>query len=126
MGRLLFRLNRSVRWLLLLFWSICLFWQSFPIFIAGFGAPFEFRTLLRFPLSFSAFYIIGFAYGLADFAAVCGTCWLLSIAVGVGMAKLTLLPAALLVIVLFIWMNITLERLAQFVARTSARAAANA
>jgi ABC-2 type transport system permease protein len=98
-------------WLLLLFWSVCLFWQAFPIFIAGFGAPFEFRTLLRFPLRFSAFYIIGLAYGLADFAAVCGTCWLLSIAVGVGMAKLTLLPAVLFVIILLIWMNVTLERL---------------
>ena len=98
-------------WLLLLFWGICLFWQAFPIFVAGFGAPFEFRTLLRFPLRFSAFYIIGLAYGLADFAAVCGTCWLLSIAAGIGMARLGLLPPALLVIALFIWMNITLERL---------------
>ena len=98
-------------WLLLLFWSVCLFWQAFPIFLAGFGAPFEFRTLLRFPLRFSAFYIIGLAYGLADFAAVCGTCWMLSVAVGVAMARLALLPPVLLVIVLFIWMNITLERL---------------
>jgi ABC-2 type transport system permease protein len=98
-------------WLLLLFWSISLFWQAFPIFIAGFGAPFEFRTLLRFPLRFSAFYIIGLAYGLADFAAVCGTCWLLAITVGVGMARLALLPYVALVVVLFIWVNITLERL---------------
>jgi len=98
-------------WLLLLFWSIFLFWQAFPIFVAGFGAPFEFRTLLRFPLRFSAFYIIGLAYGLADFAAVCGTCWLLSVAVGVGTAKLILVPPVLFVVLLFVWMNITLERL---------------
>ena len=98
-------------WLLVLFWSISLFWQAFPIFIAGFGAPFEFRSLLRFPLRFSAFYIIGLAYGLADFAAVCGTCWLVSIAVGVGMARLAILPYVALVVVLFVWMNITLERL---------------
>ena len=38
-------------WLLLLFWGIFFFWQAFPLFVAGFGAPFEFRTLLRFPLS---------------------------------------------------------------------------
>ncbi len=101
----------NLAWLLLLFWSISLFWQAFPIFIAGFGAPFEFRTLLRFPLRFSAFYIIGLAYGLADFAAVCGTCWLVSIAVGVGMARPSLIPSVVLVIILFIWMNITLERL---------------
>jgi ABC-2 type transport system permease protein len=98
-------------WILLMFWCIFLFWQAFPIFIAGFGAPFEFRTLLRFPLRFSTFYIIGLAYGLADFAAVCGTCWLVSIAAGVSMARLSLFPAVALVIVLFIWMNITLERL---------------
>lgn len=96
-------------WFLLLFWSIGLFWQAFPLFIAGFGAPFEFRTLLRFPLRFSAFYIIGLAYGLADFAAVCGVGWLVSIAVGVGIARFALLPQVALVVVLFIWMNITLE-----------------
>jgi ABC-2 type transport system permease protein len=98
-------------WLLLLFWSIGLFWQAFPLFVAGFGAPFEFRTLLRFPLRFSAFYLIGLAYGLADFAAACGACWLLSIGVGVSLARLALFPQIALVIVLFIWMNITLERL---------------
>ena len=103
--------NGRLGWLLLLFWSIFLFWQAFPLFIAGFGAPFEFRTLLRFPLRFSAFYIIGLAYGLADFAAVCGTCWLLSVAVGIGMARPALIPSVLFVVLLFILMNITLERL---------------
>jgi ABC-2 type transport system permease protein len=98
-------------WLLLMFWCIFLFWQAFPLFIAGFGAPFEFRTLLRFPLRFSTFYVIGLAYGLADFAAVSGTFWLLSIAGGVATAKLSLLPFVVIVILLFIWMNITLERL---------------
>ncbi len=49
-------------WMALLFWGIFLFWQIFPIFVAGFGANFEFRTLLRFPLSLRAFYIIGLAY----------------------------------------------------------------
>jgi ABC-2 type transport system permease protein len=103
--------NGRLGWLSLLFWSIFLFWQAFPLFIAGFGAPFEFRTLLRFPLRFSAFYIIGLAYGLADFAAVCGTCWLLSVAVGIGLARPALIPSVLFVVILFIWMNITLERL---------------
>ena len=103
--------NGRIGWLLLLFWSIFLFWQAFPLFVAGFGAPFEFRTLLRFPLRFSAFYLIGLAYGLADFAAVCGTCWLLSVAVGIGMARPALIPSVLFIVILFIWMNITLERL---------------
>ncbi|HEY1924135.1 MAG TPA: hypothetical protein VGG58_02705 [Candidatus Acidoferrum sp.] len=98
-------------WLLLLFWGIFFFWQAFPLFVAGFGAPFEFRTLLRFPLSLSAFYVIGLAYGLADFAAVSGVCWLLSLVAGAATAKLSLLAPVLLVVLLFIWMNITFERL---------------
>ncbi len=98
-------------WLVLLFWSIFLFWQVFPIFVAGFGATFEFRTLLRFPLSLTAFYLVGLAYGLADFAAVASLCWLLAITIGAGIANPALLPAVFLVVALFILMNTTFERL---------------
>src|SRR2546430_13613039 len=51
-------------WMGLLFWGIFVWWQVFPIFVAAFGASFGFRTLLRFPLNLSAFYLIGLAYGL--------------------------------------------------------------
>jgi len=60
-------------WIAFLFWAIFLFWQLVPIFTAGFGANFEFRTMLRFPFSLRAFYVIGLAYGLADFAAAAQT-----------------------------------------------------
>jgi ABC-2 type transport system permease protein len=98
-------------WLALLFWSIFLFWQVFPLFVAGFGATFEFRTLLRFPLGLTAFYLIGLAYGLADFAAIASIFWLLAIAVGAGIANLSLLPPVLLILVLFVFMSATIERL---------------
>ena len=98
-------------WLALLFWAVFLFWQLFPIFTAGFGAGFEFRTLLRFPLSLRAFYVIGLAYGLADFAAVASICWLIAMSIGVALANPRVLPAMLLISFLFVLMNITLERL---------------
>jgi hypothetical protein len=98
-------------WLALLFWAVFLFWQLFPIFTAGFGAGFEFRTLLRFPLSLRAFYVIGLAYGLADFAAVASICWLIAMSIGVALANPGVLPAMLLISFLFVLMNITLERL---------------
>jgi ABC-2 type transport system permease protein len=98
-------------WLVLLFWSIFLFWQVFPLFVAGFGASFEFRTLLRFPLSLTAFYLVGLAYGLADFAAIASLCWLLAIAVGAGIANPVLLPPVLLILLLFVLMSTTFERL---------------
>ena len=98
-------------WLAVLFWGIFLFWQLFPIFAAGFGAGFEFRSMLRFPLNLSAFYIIGLAYGLADFSAVASVCWLTSMTLGVAVARPALVPAMLLVAVLFLLLNVTLERL---------------
>jgi ABC-2 type transport system permease protein len=98
-------------WLALLFWAINLFWQGFPIIASGFGATFQFRTLLRFPFSQTAFYLIGLAYGFADFSAIAAMCWLISMIFGATMAKPAIFPALLLVAVLFALMNVTLERL---------------
>src|SRR5256885_12342266 len=47
----LFRSTERTAWLDLLFWSIFLWWQLFPIFVAAFGASFGFRAMLRFPMS---------------------------------------------------------------------------
>jgi len=98
-------------WIAFLFWGIFLFWQLVPIFTAGFGAGFEFRTLLRFPLSLRAFYVIGLAYGLSDFAAVASSCWLIAMIIGASVANPSVLPAMLLISALFLLMNITLERM---------------
>src|SRR5690242_16225445 len=95
----------------LLFWGVFVFWQLFPIFAAGFGAGFEFRTLLRFPLNLTSFYIISLAYGLADFSALASVCWLVSMTLGAAAAKPAVLPAMLLVVTLFLLLNVTLERL---------------
>lgn len=98
-------------WISLLFWGIFIFWQFFPIFSAGFGASFEFRSMLRFPLNLASFYIIGLAYGLADFSSVACLFWLISMTLGAAAAKLAVLPAMLLVVALFLLLNVTLERL---------------
>jgi ABC-2 type transport system permease protein len=102
--------GRSAR-IALLFWGIFLWWQLFPIIVAGFGASFEFRNLLRFPLSPGAFYLIGLAYGLADFGSIAAVFWLLSMIMGAAVAEPGLLPAMFLIVVLFLLMNVTLERL---------------
>src|SRR5258705_2598802 len=95
----------------LLFWGIFLFWQLFPVFVAGFGANFEFRTLLRFPLRLHVFYAIGLAYGFADFSALASVCWLLAMTAGATAAKPGVLPAMLLIVGVFMLLNGTLERL---------------
>lgn len=98
-------------WMSLLFWGIFLFWQLFPIFAAGMGASFEFRTLLRFPLNLTTFYIISLGYGLAGFSALASVCWLVSMTLGAAAAKPSVVPAMLLVVTLFLLLNVTLERL---------------
>jgi ABC-2 type transport system permease protein len=100
-----------LEWMTLLFWGVFLFWQIFPIFVAGFGASFEFRTLLRFPLSLSAFYLIALAYGLGDFGALASICWLIAMTIGAGVANPGVLPAMLMIVVAFVVMNVTFERL---------------
>src|ERR1700722_7458153 len=62
----------------LVFLALLVWWQAFPILLAGFAPQFPFRTLLRFPVKRSAFYIIGMAYGLADSAALAALVWMLA------------------------------------------------
>jgi ABC-2 type transport system permease protein len=103
--------DHHTSWLALLFWVIFVWCQAFPVFVAGFGATFEFHTLLRFPFSNVAFYLISLAYGLADFPSLAATCWLAAMTFGVTAEQPALLPAMLVVCVLFILLNVTLQRL---------------
>jgi ABC-2 type transport system permease protein len=106
-----FASSDRIVWLSLFFWGIFLWWQLVPIVVAGFGAAFDFRAVLRFPLSFAAFYILGLAYGLADFTGAAAVCWIMAVTFGVAAASLALLPPLLLMAVLFIAFNVALERL---------------
>jgi hypothetical protein len=104
-------LTERMEWLDLLFWSVLLWWQLFPIFVAAFGASFDFRNMLRFPMSLSGYYVIALAYGFADFAALSSLCWLGSIVAGCATASITMLPAVSIAAILFALFNVTLERL---------------
>jgi ABC-2 type transport system permease protein len=111
LGTVAFLKNGRTGWIGLLFWAIFLWWQVMPIFVAGFSPSFSFRSLLRFPLKFTAFFVISIAYGLADSAAVAALCWLLAMAAGTAAAAPELLPAMLVASALFAALNVALERL---------------
>jgi ABC-2 type transport system permease protein len=103
--------THRIAWFPLLYWILFAWWQVLPVFIAGFGSNFEFSTLLRFPLSLRAFYLLGLGYGFSDFAAISSICWILSIVAGVATARPNLVPVVLGISLLFILLNVTLERL---------------
>jgi ABC-2 type transport system permease protein len=98
-------------WFALLYWAIFVWWQMFPIFVAGFGSHFEFSSLLRFPLSLRAFYLLGLGYGFSDFAALSSICWILSMIAGAAVARWSVVPVMAAVSALFVLLNVTLERL---------------
>jgi ABC-2 type transport system permease protein len=110
-GTYFFLTRGRASWMQLLYWAIFLWWQVVPILVAGFGANFEFRNFLRFPLSLRAFYILGFGYGFADFAAVSSLCWIAAMLVATAVGRVELLPVMALASLLFVLVNVTLERL---------------
>jgi ABC-2 type transport system permease protein len=110
-GTMTFLRTNRAGWMGVLFWGLFLWWQVFPIFEAGFGANFEFRTLLRFPMSQRAFYLLGLSYGFGDFAAIAGSCWILAMLLATATTRPGLLPAMVGVGLIFILLNVTLERL---------------
>jgi ABC-2 type transport system permease protein len=95
----------------LVFLALLVWWQSFPILLAGFAPQFPFRTLLRFPMNLSAFYLIGMAYGLADSAALAALVWMLAMLAATLVAQPSAAAALFLVGALFTVLNITMERL---------------
>ena len=95
----------------LVFLALLVWWQSFPILLAGFAPQFPFRTLLRFPMNLSAFYLIGMAYGLADSAALAALVWMLAMLAATLVAQPSAASALFLVCALFTVLNITMERL---------------
>jgi ABC-2 type transport system permease protein len=98
-------------WLASLYWAIFLWWQILPVFVAGFGSNFEFATLLRFPLSLRAFYLLGLGYGFSDYAALSSVCWIIGIISGAAQARADVVPMMLAVSSVFVLLNVTMERL---------------
>ena len=99
------------QWLSLLYLALLVWWQLFPILLAGFAPQFAFRSLLRFPLNLSAFYLIGLAYGLADSAALAALVWMAAMVAAALVAQPEAAPVMLLICALFALLNITVERL---------------
>jgi ABC-2 type transport system permease protein len=98
-------------WLALLLWPVFMFWQLFPVLATAFTDNFDSSNLLRFPLSYPTFFAIRLAYGSLDPATALGSLWLTGIALGIGYARLRLLPWAALVLAAFAGLNILIGRM---------------
>ncbi len=104
-------LHGNVEWLGTLLWPVFLFWQLFPLMATAFTQNVESANLLRFPLSYRSYFLIRLAYGSLDPATAVASLWLLGIDVGIGVARLRVLPWATIVLLIFALVNIVLARM---------------
>ena len=92
-------------------WIIFFFWQLFPIMSTAFTNNPDSSDLLRFPLSYSSYYLVRLAYGAFDPASAIGALWTGGVLVGVSFAKAALLPWMLLVLLAFAAFNLLLMQM---------------
>jgi ABC-2 type transport system permease protein len=100
-----------VDWLPLLLWPVFLFWQLFPVMASAFTENLDSSNLLRFPLTFPAYFLIRIAYGALDPSTAMGSLWLLGMCIGIAWASPPLFVIAAPVLLLFGIFNILLARM---------------
>jgi ABC-2 type transport system permease protein len=98
-------------WLAALLWWVFSFWQLFPVMATAFTENLESSDLLRFPLSYSSYFLVRLVYGSMDPATLLPSTWLLGITIGIGLGNPRLLPWAILVLATFAAVNILLSRM---------------
>ena len=113
LGIAAFAIAQTGKWLALslLLSGIFLFWQVVPIIGSEMNPGFDGRNLLRFPLRFSAFFLLSAAYGLADFFAAAGILSHAAIGLGLFIARRDLFGWIGLALTLSVLMNLLFNRL---------------
>lgn len=94
--------------LALLLWPVFFFWQFFPLMATAFANNPDSSNLLHFPLNYRSYFVVRLAYGAFDAVTAVGMLWSLGILVGIGFAKSSLVPWALLVLMAFATFNLLL------------------
>jgi ABC-2 type transport system permease protein len=102
----------SEKWEILpaLFWVLFVLWQVVPVTLASFQEHFDLGGLLRFPVSFGAFFLLHLIFGLVDASTMMGGLCCLGIWIGMIVARPDLYAWAALALLLFAAFNILLVR----------------
>ena len=99
------------QFLAIFLWIIFFFWQVFPIAATAFSTNPDSSDLLRFPLSYSSYFLVRLAYGVFDPASIIGALWTLGILVAISFAKPAIFPWAWLVLLAFAAFNLLLMQM---------------
>ncbi len=91
-------------------WALFLVWQIVPVTMASFQEQYDLSGLLRFPVTFSAYYLLHVIFGLVDASSIVGGLGCAGIWVGILIAEPSLAAPAALALGLFALFNILLVR----------------
>ena len=92
-------------------WAVFLFWQFFPVMATAFTTNPDSSELLRFPLTYRAYFLVRLAYGYCDPASALGSVGLLGVLIGVSFARPKLFPWTLFVLLSFALFNLVLMQM---------------
>jgi ABC-2 type transport system permease protein len=97
--------------LALFFWAIFLYWQLFPVMASALADNIDSSHLLRYPLTYRAYFLIRIAYGSFEPATAIGLLWLFGMALGILVASTSLFLWAFPILVVFALFNTLLARM---------------
>ena len=98
------------KFLPVLFWGVFVMWQVVPITLASFQQQFDMGGLLRFPVSFGAFFFLHLLFGLFDISTIVGGLCCLGIWCGLTFARPDLLLWSTIALLVFAAFNVLLVR----------------
>jgi ABC-2 type transport system permease protein len=93
-----------------LFWVLFVMWQVVPVTLASFQEHFDLGGLLRFPVSFGAFFLLHLIFGLVDASTIMGALCCAGMWTGLLVARADLWAWAAIALLLFAAFNILLVR----------------
>ncbi|MDE3199681.1 MAG: hypothetical protein KGN79_02075 [Acidobacteriota bacterium] len=93
------------------FWVVFFIWQMIPVALAAFQEQFDLSFVLRFPVSFSAFYALYLVFSLSDISTIVGGLCSLGILTGIAIVRPDLALWVVAALVAFGLFNLLLVRL---------------
>jgi len=102
--------HETWRLLLIEFWIVCIVWQTVPLALASFERQFDMSGLLRFPMNFSAYFLLYVIFGLLDVSTILGGLCCVGIWSGITLARPGMAGWTALALAVFALFNILLVR----------------
>ena len=101
----------EVHLLAIVLWIIFALWQLIGINTSSTGPSFDLSSLIRFPIRYRDYFLIRLSFGLMDPPTLAGIACLISMCIGIGIAKVDLLPWSVLALAIYGACNILFSRM---------------